>query len=175
MPRRGSIFYVPAKLLPQLQAFVREECVAAAKSGNGSVLLTVESHDKTDEGSFFLVRLIGSPVPVKRLYGLCLAAEEGVVRYLQPVNRRSRPVGKPGEKIDVEVTLYSLADFDSQYGHTYIYRFRDTFGNELSWRTTSRNVHERGEYLLNGKVKEHAREGCTTVTRLGYVKLQSKV
>jgi hypothetical protein len=122
----------------------------------------------------FHVRLIGSGRAKKQLRTLCVSAEEGRMKYPQPINPNSRPVGQLGETIDAEVHLYSMIDFDSMFGHTYIYRFRDSFGNELSWRTTSSRTHKKGHYVLKGKVKEHASEGGTIVTRIGYVALKEK-
>jgi hypothetical protein len=177
MTRMRNTFVIPAQLLSQLQAFARELCELAVEKGDGVVLLSVDSQDRSDVESHFHVRLIGHGMAVKELRRLCLAAEQGQMRYPQPVNKKSRAVGQPGEKINTEVELYSLTHFDSFYGHTYIYRFRDVFGNELSWRTTPKSgrVCKRGHYVLTGKVKEHHVEKGTIVTRLNYVTLKEKV
>jgi hypothetical protein len=174
MTRGRRKFRIASQLFVQLQAFAKEMCEQSVQAGDGALLMVVEGVDKGDTETYIRVALVGRSRVASQLIKLCIAAEEGRISYPQPINLKSRPVGKVGEKIDTEVVLYSSVDYDSVYGHTYIYRFRDVFGNELSWRTTSNKTHPRGTYLLSGRVKEHHAEGKTTVTRLGYVKLREK-
>lgn len=179
MTKARSTFVIPAQLLPQLQAFVKEICEQSVEAGKGAVLLSVDHCEKADVGvTKFHVRLIGRPAPVKLARELCMAAEDGRLMFPQPTNPNSRAVGQPGEKITAEVRLYSIAKFNGWFGLCYIYRFRDTFGNELSWKTYPKKKtkkYGRGDYVLAGKVKEHVAEGKTMVTRVYYVSLREKV
>ena len=63
---------------------------------------------------------------------------------------KSQYIGSVGDKITVTVTLMFEASYDTKFGTTYIYSFRDDEGNTLVWKTTSSMVLD--EYDARGYV-----------------------
>ena len=65
-------------------------------------------------------------------------------------------VGEIGEKIELELTMYSVFPFSSMYGDGTCYLFNDSDGNILCWYTTSKKEVPKNVYINSFfKVKDH--------------------
>lgn len=75
----------------------------------------------------------------------------------EAMNRKTNPsahVGSAGDKIEVEVELVRRGSFDSTFGTTYVYNFKDSNGNVFIWKT--KNFFDVKNCLLKGTIKEHS-------------------
>lgn len=155
-----NLFNIPSHLLGHVQSFIRELCQQSIESGDGPIYLHVRKFSASPkDGKRAEGRLIGtfglSSAPAYRqAEGLCRAAEGGIFSIPEGINEESRPVGKLGHTITLDVHLYSIYSFQGKFGHTHAHRFHDALGNELVWQTTSRKF-DAGHYSLVGRVKEH--------------------
>lgn len=73
------------------------------------------------------------------------------------LNKETNPsnhVGLVGEKIEKEVELIRRGSFESDFGTTYVYSFKDSEGNVLVWKTKS--YLDVTTCTIKGTVKEHS-------------------
>ena len=73
------------------------------------------------------------------------------------LNRETNPskhMGNVGDKIEVEVELIRRGSFESDFGTTYVYTFKDSEGNVLVWKT--KNYFEVTTCTVKGTIKEHS-------------------
>ena len=80
---------------------------------------------------------------------------------------KSEYVGTVGDKIGTEATLVNVARFDTKFGTTNVYTFRDIFKNVFVWKTSGvcekveadgkslRHVEVGERVELQGTVKDH--------------------
>lgn len=66
----------------------------------------------------------------------------------------SKHVGTVGDKIEVEAELIRRGSFESDFGTTYVYTFKDSEGNVLVWKT--KNFFEVTTCTVKGTIKEHS-------------------
>lgn len=66
----------------------------------------------------------------------------------------SKHIGAVGDKIEIEVELVRRGSFDSDFGTTYVYTFKDSEGNVLVWKT--KNFFEVTTCTVKGTIKEHS-------------------
>ena len=66
----------------------------------------------------------------------------------------SKHVGDIGDKVEMEVELIRRGSFESEYGTTYVYNFKDSEGNIIIWKT--KNYFEVTTCIVKGTVKEHS-------------------
>lgn len=67
-------------------------------------------------------------------------------------------VGTVGNQLTIQAKLEAVFGFDSRFGYTSIFLFRDADGNIVKWMTASRSESdfEKGEtYIVKGSVKKH--------------------
>lgn len=89
-----------------------------------------------------------------------------VWEYIDDLRKKNAPktcsqyVGTVGEKFSDEVTLTKIHTFTTHFTHfgetNYIYKFTDSKGNTLVWKTASGNLEEGKRYLITGKIKDHS-------------------
>ena len=73
-------------------------------------------------------------------------------RALAPV---STHVGEMGERIPIDLTVYSLKHFDGNYGVRTLVLFTDPAGNRLKWWTGETDLEVGSRYTGKATVKEH--------------------
>lgn len=65
-------------------------------------------------------------------------------------------IGKPGDKIQKELTYINTYSFESMYGVTHIHKFIDSEGNILVWKTANDIKEQHGSTIkIKGTIKEH--------------------
>lgn len=78
-------------------------------------------------------------------------------------------IGAVGEKVSMSVTYTNQYYFDTQFGTTYVYKFRDSEGHIIIWKTAKILEIEKGDSItLTGTVKEQKEyrgEEQTVMTR----------
>jgi hypothetical protein len=69
-------------------------------------------------------------------------------------------IGQIGEKILLDLTVFGVHYFDSQYGARILINFNDSEGNSLTWWTSDNcknsDLKQGQTYKIQGTVKEHA-------------------
>lgn len=86
--------------------------------------------------------------------------------------------GVLGQKLEIVATLERYNSYDSEWGTTHIYSFRDTNGNAFVWKTGTYPIHEddvNGMFVLKGTVKGHSEFREEKQTELTRVKAQPYV
>jgi hypothetical protein len=71
-------------------------------------------------------------------------------------NELSEHVGEVKGKLELEVDLYHVIDWQGDFGLSYIHKMRDNAGNELVWFSSGMKYQDGRRYLLKGTVKEHS-------------------
>lgn len=112
---------------------------------------------------------------------LCEAAQRGeqvVVKFPRIAKSKSQFVGKPGEKLSLDVEVYGVFQHNGFYGLTFIHKIRDTDGNELVWFSQGKKVEE-GVYHMTAKVhqskeKAHSEFFKTKQTRITHCKFEPR-
>lgn len=64
--------------------------------------------------------------------------------------------GQVGEKVDMDVTLERRNWYDTKFGTTWVYTFKDDAGHALVWKTSVILEDEINEFHLKGTIKEHS-------------------
>lgn len=75
----------------------------------------------------------------------------------EKLNKETNPskhIGNIGDKVEVEVELVRRGSFESDFGTTYVYTFKDSEGNVLVWKT--KNYFEVATCTVKGTIKEHS-------------------
>lgn len=68
----------------------------------------------------------------------------------------SEYVGTVGERKDFVLTFVREAHFDTEFGVTYVYTFKDENGNIFVWKTGNiLNLKENDKVTVKGTIKEH--------------------
>jgi len=68
----------------------------------------------------------------------------------------SEYVGQPGERKERELTFYDSFGFDSSWGYTNVYRFKDANKNLWIWMTGNHKDFEKDKiYKIVGTIKRH--------------------
>lgn len=108
--------------------------------------------------------------------GINLRSQEG--RIMKIANKSiSSYVGNVGDKITSEVTLAFESSYNTQYGTTYIYSFKDADGNTLIWKTSSYLMADgiiirRGDVIrITATIKAHSEYKGEAQTMLQRVKV----
>ena len=106
-----------------------------------------------------------APVAYGR-YMEALEADRKKIAYNEALAAQSQHVGKPGEKIVLDLRKMELiTSFENQWGYTYLYKMIDKNGNVMIWYSSRRvDTFEHGK----ATVKSHTeRDGIkqTVVTR----------
>ena len=91
---------------------------------------------------------------------------EYIWEYIEDLLKKNAPktesqyVGNVGEKFEGSVILTSIHTYETHFTYygelNYIYKFEDSNGNTIIWKTSNRDLEEGKTYLLTGKIKEHS-------------------
>lgn len=143
-------FVVPITSLPELTNAITEW---SKKLKEPVILQTKRAGDGKAH-----VRLVGEALP--EFVTACEQARDGQKVVLpEPdihvANDQSSYVGEVGKKVELEVTLYHVVEFNGDFGTSYIHKMRDDAGNELVWFSSRERFRENRRYKLKGTVKEH--------------------
>lgn len=98
----------------------------------------------------------------QRTFGIVVSAVASYAREME-INEQKRTqreteassiwVGEIGQRISIVAEIKYLTGWDTQYGHTQIYKMTDASGNIFTWKT-GKSLDE-GVYQIVGTVKEH--------------------
>ena len=89
-------------------------------------------------------------------------------KNMEPVISTSKHFGTPKERLDVDMTLKSIAAFDGRWGSCNVYTFITNDGNIATWFTNNANLTEGKQYIGKATIKAHTEfKGTqqTTITR----------
>jgi len=98
----------------------------------------------------------------RRDLGVVASAVSAYQRHLgiqveqQKARTESAHFGAIGQRLDVTLTVTKQIAFDTMYGSSFMYLFRDENGNVVKWTTTSGGLDIGTTYAIKGTVKEHA-------------------
>lgn len=132
--------------------------------------------DHEVEGYHFITTNI-SNIAVTNFYGYEITAnrtewderKKQAFKKLNPITKQSHHIGQAGQKLRIKATYCFTAEFDSNWGTTYIHKFEDERGNVFVWKASKPIEANKGEIVfLNGTVKEHSEykgEKQTILTR----------
>jgi len=96
--------------------------------------------------------LLCSLLPVA--YKAINSIKEQAKRVKEEAN--SEYVGTVGERKDFVLTFVREAYFDSEFGVTYVYTFKDENGNIFVWKTSNiLNLKENEQVTIKGTIKAH--------------------
>ena len=86
--------------------------------------------------------------------------------YIEDLLRKNAPktesqyIGAVGDKLETTVTLTKIHTYETHFTYygelNYIYKFKDTNGNTLIWKTSHKDIEESKTYKISGKIKEHS-------------------
>lgn len=89
-----------------------------------------------------------------------------------PQMPESEHVGAVGEKVNMELTLEHIRYYDTHFGTTWVYSFKDENGNTLVWKTSAhQEVEEGNKFHVKGTIKEHGEYRGTKQTVLTRCKI----
>ena len=121
-----------------------------------------------DEGNDYLHNLaaLGEAEAVSlKTMGLAVSAIVAHARVLErevkrrqraEINKDSNFVGAVKDRLELEVTLEFTRQWETNYGFTTLYSFRDTNGNVLVWKASRDQELNPGDKIrIKGTVKEH--------------------
>lgn len=112
------------------------------------------------------------------------AKEEARKAEIEAQKAQSQYVGTVGEKITIEATLAFEASYQTQFGTTSIYSFKDAEGNTLVWKTSSslwagEKVVMKGDKIrFTATIKEHSEykgEKQTMLQRVRNIEMISEI
>ena len=64
-------------------------------------------------------------------------------------------VGHIGNRIELEITITKVIDYDNGFGYSFKHFMKDCDGNEYIWDTTSKRWAEKSAKKIRGTVKAH--------------------
>lgn len=74
----------------------------------------------------------------------------------QKAMQKSEHIGNIGDRITVNVEEWRcLASWDTQWGTTFMYQFKDTDGNVFIWKGSKYIDDDKEKFTIKGTVKEH--------------------
>jgi hypothetical protein len=98
-------------------------------------------------------------------------ARDFLVAYLAALVPPSKPAGKVGDKVEFKAVLEAMIPIESQFGNSYIQKFRASTGESLVWFSAAGEhgpVHIGSVVKIKGTVKSHKEyqgEAQTTLSR----------
>ena len=97
-----------------------------------------------------------------------------VAEELKNLRSKSNWIGEIKERLELEVKVLKVSEFEGRYGRGTRFEFLDNDGNILVWFTNSaKDMKENGQYKIRGTVKDHSEwQGCkqTIINRVFIVK-----
>ena len=79
-----------------------------------------------------------------------------IVKSKMPAEPESDYIGSVGGKVDLIVSHVRTSYYNTHFGTTWVYTFKDAEGNVLVWKTSSGIDFESEEIRLKGTIKEHS-------------------
>lgn len=79
-----------------------------------------------------------------------------IVEAKLPPKPVSHHIGQIGEKVELTVSHIRTGSYETRFGITHVYTFKDEAGNVLVWKTGSSCSFPEGMFRLGGSIKEHS-------------------
>jgi hypothetical protein len=95
---------------------------------------------------------------VKRTQKIAASMVESYRRNVEAknINVESNYIGDVNEVVNLTLTFIRKHEFNSYWGMVYIYKFQDSNGNMVIWKTSNPiDLKEDVKYNVSGKIKEH--------------------
>jgi len=166
-PTRGHVMWLLTALSNEADAERKEVQAVDAKKATATVewLKTLEGNDEGNDYLHNLSALGQAEAVSAKALGLAVSAVVAHTRILErEVKRRHRAeinkdsvfLGSVKDKLELEVTLEFTRQWETNYGVTTLYSFRDNNGNVLIWKASRDQDLDPGDRIrIKGTIKDH--------------------